>query len=374
MSVMEGVADLEGEDGIGASLDHLVVDLLGSHSVVIKSVVPLDFFAEVGGLTGDEPRSLGHDVLSHGVAGLEASESSGADLFGSVLEEDGLVNDSNNLSVPLEGDVIGVLVSLLEFFTAVLGDGHGHEVTLSVDGKSLHLEALEEFHLVHESLEGVSPAFSDSLEELSFHLSEFETGVFLIHGLGDELLARNDESVDNALGVELSEATLLDHVVDDHLNASFEVVNSGVDDKSSSLGLIVGGAGRDSGESGNNSSTGLLVHSLGVAFFTDLDGGRDVGLTECQVGLGVSVGDNVSGSSLRSDERAEDNLSSLVEKLGDFSDTADVLGAVSRSESESLVHTLTDDISIKAEGAGGITDFLIEVLLGGLSESRFTGS
>jgi len=176
MSVMEGVADLEGEDGIGASLDHLVVDLLGSHSVAIKSVAPLDVGDEFGGSSGHAPRSLLNDVLSHGVAVLEASEGSGADLFVPVLEEDGVVNNSNNLAVPGEGNGILTLARSLEFFSHVLGDGHGHEVTLSLNGKSLHLEALEEFHLIHESIEGEGPSFSDSLAELSLNLGDFESG------------------------------------------------------------------------------------------------------------------------------------------------------------------------------------------------------
>jgi len=366
MSVMEGVADLEGEDGIGASLDHLVVDLLGSHSVVIKSVVPLDVGDEFGRLSGDAPRSLLDDVLGHGVAVLEASEGSGADLFVSVFEEDGVLNNSNNLAFPGEGNGILTLARLFEIFRAVLGDGDGHEVTLSLDGQSLHLEALEEFHLVHESTEGEGPSFSDSLAELSLNLGDFKSGVFLCD------FSLYDEGVDNALFVKPSEDSLFDHVFDHHLDARIEFVFASVDGKSSIFGLIVGGG--DSGEVGDLSSTGLLVQSLGIAFFAALDGSGDVGLAEFQVSIGVSRGDNVSGSLLGGDERAEDDLSSLVEKFGDFSDTADVLGTVLRRECEALVHTLTDDISIKAEDAGGVTDFLIEVLLGGLSDSRFTRS
>lgn len=108
MSVMEGVSHLEGKDGIGVHGLSSVRDFLGSHSVLIHLVIPHDLSNEVHGLSRDEPVSLSHDVFSIRVSFLETSESSGADLFLSVFEEDGCINNGNVLSLVGEGDVSGV--------------------------------------------------------------------------------------------------------------------------------------------------------------------------------------------------------------------------------------------------------------------------
>jgi hypothetical protein len=139
MSIMEGVSNLEGVDGISISFNHNVVNLLRSHSVVVETIIPLDVLKEVSGLSRDEPVSLGHNVLSHRVALLEASESSGADFFLSVFIEGGVVDDSNNVSFPGERDVLGVSKGFLLCGSEVLYDGDRHEVSLSVLGDSLHV-------------------------------------------------------------------------------------------------------------------------------------------------------------------------------------------------------------------------------------------
>ena len=178
---------------------------------------------EVHRFSRDKEFSLVNDVLGHGVRFLEASESSSADLFMSVIKELRSVDNSNNLAVPGEGNSGSISVSFLELFSAVLGDGARHEVSLSVNGKSLHLEALEEFHLVHESVKRVSPSFSDSLEEFSLHGVESELGVssssFSLSGI------LNNKSVNNGSSVRVSDNSLFDHIIDDDLDGSFERVS-----------------------------------------------------------------------------------------------------------------------------------------------------
>lgn len=203
MSIMEGVSNLEGVDGISISFNHHVVNLLRSHSVVIESIIPHDVLKEVSGLSRDEPVSLGHNVLSHRVALLEASESSGADFFLSVFEEGGVVDDSNNVSFPGESDVLGVTKGFLLCGSEVLYDRDRHEVSLSVLGDSLHVHGLEEFHFVHESSKRESPSFSNSLEEFSLHLVEGKTGV--LHSIFTKLGISNDEGIDNSSGSSVSD-------------------------------------------------------------------------------------------------------------------------------------------------------------------------
>jgi len=134
------------------------------------------------------------NLLSHGVACLETSESSSADFFLSVVKEDGLVNNSNDFSLPGKDNVISLFVSFFEFLGDGLGDGNRHEVLLSVNGKSLHLEALKEFHLIHESVKGVGPSFSNSLEEFSLHLIKSELGAVSELSNIDRLI---DEGINN---------------------------------------------------------------------------------------------------------------------------------------------------------------------------------
>lgn len=176
---MEGVSHLEGVDSISVSLNHDSVDLLGGHSVFIESVIPHNSLGEVHGGSRDKEISLLHDSVGHGVVLGEGSESSGADLFLSVVEEFSTINNGNDISIVGKGNILGFILFtlLLEFLSAVLGDGDRHEGSLSVFGNSLHLEALEELHVVHESLEGLGPSISNSLDEFTLHLVNLKLGV-----------------------------------------------------------------------------------------------------------------------------------------------------------------------------------------------------
>mmetsp|Transcript_26371 Transcript_26371/g.40265 ORF Transcript_26371/g.40265 Transcript_26371/m.40265 type:complete len:236 (-) Transcript_26371:863-1570(-) len=97
VTVMEGVADLEGEDGVGVLLLDLLLDLLGGESVLVHTVVEFDVLEESHGLSGDEEVALGHDSLNLGVLHGLSSEDSGRDLLLAVVKEDGLLNNSQDL-------------------------------------------------------------------------------------------------------------------------------------------------------------------------------------------------------------------------------------------------------------------------------------
>ena len=100
------------------------------------------------------------------------AESTGANLFLSVIEENRLVHDSKNL-VSTSGRALksnsgltckgGLLVS-----SNVLGDRDGHEVNFAgLVGDSLHVHGLDKLELGHESFKGLSPTFREGLKELA---------------------------------------------------------------------------------------------------------------------------------------------------------------------------------------------------------------
>jgi hypothetical protein len=227
----------------------------------------------------------------------------------------------------------------------VLGDGDRHERSLSVLGNSLHLEALEELHVVHESLEGLGPSISNSLDEFTLHLVNLKLGVS--RSSFELFCVFDDKGLNNNLLSNSLENVLLDHVVNEQLDTLVNRVSTSVDGEDMlSLGLIVRSG--DTGEVRNGTSTSLFVEALGVSLFASLEGSVNVSLSVLEVSLLVSGEDIFSGTSLGGDERAEDDLSSLVEKLGDFSDTTDVLSTVFGRESKTLVHSLSNDITIEA--------------------------
>jgi len=171
VTVMEGVADLEAEDSISTTLLHLGVDLAGEHSVLVEAIVKLDSFEETGALSGDEPVTLFRDGLSAGVLIGSTAEGTGNNLLFSVGEESGLVHDSKDLagdSGALDGNSCFASKGILLSGGHVVGDGHGHKVSLAIFiGNCLHVHGLNKLELVHEALERVCPAFRDGLEVLA---------------------------------------------------------------------------------------------------------------------------------------------------------------------------------------------------------------
>jgi len=172
-----------------------VSDFSWSHSVLIHFVVPLNALGE-SHVSRDEEVSLVSDVLSHGVRCLHASEGSGADLFLSVLEENGVVNDGVDLFVVSYFNALHSFERFFLIFSDVLSNRHGEEVTNTINSEGLLVHDLEQFHLVHESFEGVSPTVTDGLEELELHLVDLKSGHFR-NGFEFGLSGLTDESVDN---------------------------------------------------------------------------------------------------------------------------------------------------------------------------------
>lgn len=201
VTIMEGITDLEAVDSVSTTLLHLFVDLTGEESVLVETVVVADTFEEASGFTGDQPVSLFKNGLRFGVFDGEAAESTSADLFLSVSEEDGLVDNSEHLV----GD-LGALKSnsglasqsFLLFSSHVLGDWDRKKMSTAISiSDGLHVHRFDELEFVHEASEGESPAFRDSLQVLdlvdvevnAWHLSS--GGSLFSSGFSDEGLVDN---------------------------------------------------------------------------------------------------------------------------------------------------------------------------------------
>lgn len=277
MSIMERVTDLEGKNGISISQVSLVSNLGGSHSVLIHFVVPLDALGE-SHVSRDEEISLVHNVLSHGVSGVHASESSSADLFLSVIKENRVIDDSVDLIAVGNFDALCSSERFFLLFGDVLCDRHGEEVSNSVNSEGLLVHDLEQFHLVHESFERVSPTISDGLEELKLHCVDIKSG-HVFHSSVLSLSRFLDESGDNARGLgAVGDDTGVDHVSLHSDHALVERFGASVDDEVSVFRCVVGSG--NTGEVGESTSASFSVHSLDITCFTSFERRADVALNE----------------------------------------------------------------------------------------------
>jgi len=374
VTIMEGVADLEGVASIGLFGLNSFLDLLGGESVLVHAVVPHNLAEEVH-LSRDEPVLLVGDVVGHGVVGGEASESSGADLFLSVGEEAGVSNDSDGLATVdlgvAESDSFASGESVLELSGDVLGKGDGEHVAFAIfvrDG--LHLERFDEFEFVHESSEGEGPTFSDGLDKLDLHIVDHELGES--SSLGDFGLVGVNEGLDNTGLRVVTDDTFLDHVVNDDVFASFNGDFTSVDVEFTVLGFLVGIG--DTGEVGDNTGSSLLVESLDITAFADFESSGDVALEELEASILVEVLGEVSVLGVGADESDEDNSSGHAEKLGDLRDSSDVLSAIFSREAESLVESGSDDITIEDEDFLVISKGGVQVVLDVFGESGFSST
>jgi len=161
-------------------------------------------------------------------------------------------------------------------------------------------------------------------------------------------------------------------MLQDEGNALVDGHISGVDVEIAVFGLLVGIG--DTSEIGDGAGTGLLVKSLDITALANLQRGGDVALEEGETSILMNFLGGLTGLSVWGDECDEHDNTSHVEKLGYFSDAADVLGSVFRAESETLVEAFTDNITIKDEGLGRITNDLVHVLLESLRECGFTST
>ena len=271
VSVVEWVSHLEGVAGIGVlGLDE-GLDLSWGLSVRIDSVVKLNSLCESGS-SADKEISLGDDGLSLRVLRGPGTEGSGADLFLSVIEEDWLADDSEDVvgdGGALDGDSILSFEFLLLLGSHWLGDWAGHKVAgADLVCDRLHLEALEELELVHEALEGEGPSVTNGLEVLCL----VDVNVKSLEGCEVGKLGLvaflNKGWCDSGL-ILIVEDVLSVHVVDDESLASIEGEGPGVD-----VELWVGWClvwVRDTSEVLDDALTCLLVKTLGVSLFADLE-------------------------------------------------------------------------------------------------------
>lgn len=97
VSIVKRVSNLEGIDSISIlGLDSLV-DLSGSKSVVIESIIEFDFSDASQSLSSDQEISLSHDSFNFVVLGTQGTKYSCTDLFLSVLKVNWLFNHSQDL-------------------------------------------------------------------------------------------------------------------------------------------------------------------------------------------------------------------------------------------------------------------------------------
>jgi len=313
VTIMERVANLESVDGISTLGLDLIGNLAGEHSVLVHAVIELDASGEVHRLTRDEPWALSHDGLSTGVGRIHAAENTGADFFLAVSEELGLVNDSVDDTLVADGEGLLSLKSLLLVLRNVHGDGAREQVAFTAAvGNSAHLHALEQFHLVHESLQGESPALRDSLQVLNLVLINLNRDERLVHG---SLLSRGsaDQRIGDTELTLLGDDLSLQHVVDDLLLGFFKGKNTSVDIKIGVLGGFI--RIRDTSEFGDNTSASLGIKTLNITALSDLEGGGDVGFDEFKTGILVELLGNIATFLEGCDESDKDNLSSHVEEL-----------------------------------------------------------
>jgi hypothetical protein len=284
------------------------------------------------------------------VLGREAAEGTGGDLFLSVGEESWLVDNSEHLigdGGALDGNSWLTGKGFLLFGRNVLGDWDGEEVSFAVlvsDG--LHVHGLEELHLVHEAGEWEGPTFRDGLEVLNL----VQVKIDAWHSVSGSTLFSSwltDEGlVDDWLSLS-AEDLLLFHMLKNEGNRLIKSLLTSVDvEVTVWWGLVWIG---DTSEVLDFTSTGLLVETLNISLFTNLKGGRDVALEEWETSGLVGCFGDVTILGVWGDESNEDDNTSHVEKLGDFHDSADVLGSVFLGETKTLVETSSDNITVEDE-------------------------
>ena len=285
------------------------------------------------------------------MVGRHAAEGASADLLLAVVEEDWVLDDCEDGIAADGGALDGNLGLALElgflFSGHWLGDGDGEKVALALSiSDRLHVHDLEELELVHEPLERVGPAITDSLKILDLVLVDVQDGE---SGEFGGLLFRGitPHGLDDNAVVVVAEDALLLHVVDDHGLAGLKGERASVDVESGVGGGLIWV--RDTSELGDDTSASLGVETLDITALTDLKRGADVALVELESSLLVDLLGEVSVLGVWADEGDKDDLTGEAEELGDLSDTADVLGTVLLGEAEVLVKASSNDISIEEE-------------------------
>jgi len=106
----------------------------------------------------------------------------------------------------------------------------------------------------------------------------------------------------------------------------------------------------------DNPLTSLLIKSLRITLLRNLNRNINVDLNERKTGIFTGGRSLVKSTSrvpillVRGNERSNSDTSAISEELGDFTDTTNVLVTVILAESEILVQTETDVVTVQTVG------------------------
>lgn len=120
---------------------------------------------------------------------------------------------------------------------------------------------------------------------------------------------------------------------------------------------------RDTSEVLDFTSTGLLVETFNVTGFANIEGRVDEAFIEVEASFLMDLFSEVSILGVGGDECDEDDLSTHSEELGNLRDSSDVFSTIFSSETEILVKSLSDNITIEDEALLAITGHCIKFLL-----------
>lgn len=174
VAIVDWVAELEDEDGIGAHLLELGSELKRRLAVVVKTVVPLHACKRLDVTTG-EPVSLLVDHFDVWVVLGVAAPGTGATLFLAVDVELGVAEDGEVLALVRQCDGLGAVEALLVLGGEGQDDGDGLIVGAIVED-GVEVERLEHLVLAHEPLQWSGPALGQDLVPFGVELGHLELG------------------------------------------------------------------------------------------------------------------------------------------------------------------------------------------------------
>lgn len=233
------------------------------------------------------------------------------------------------------------------------------------------MERLEHLILSHEAVEWGGPSFREDLEPLEIHLGHLDLWKSL--GFSDlgVLLGSADEKFSDfwRSGLGSLENTIVVKGFDDLGDASLDAVFARFDD---TLGVKWWFIWRvDSGESLNDSSSSLLVKTLDVSVLADREWSVNVTLNKGEFRVLVNRSGEVSILAEGGNEGNEADNTGIGKELGDLSDSADVFLSVGKGESEILVESMSDVVTVEDVCGDTLGDKMLLELHG---DGRFTGS
>jgi hypothetical protein len=269
----------------------------------------------------------------------------------SVLRVGGNEGDKHDNTSHVEelgdfGDAADVLGAVLSGEAETLVETHADNVTIKDEGLG-NIAAVLVNLLLEGFRKGRLAGTRETSEPVGGTRGRHVSGIVVYEGLG-----------------ALTNDLLLFHVVKDEVGGLVEGLLTSVDVELAVSGSLVGV--RNTSEGGNDTSTSLLVKSLNVTAFANLEGSGDVAFEELKTSCLVEVFGEVTVLGVGGNESDEHDNTSHVKELGDFGDTSDVLGAVLSGEAETLVEASADNVSIEDENLGGVTNLDVKVLLEGL--------